>query len=74
MTFDTNLRYRKDELKLEKGDHGKVMLENRYIMEVKVLDTLPLWFVNILNDLEIRPASYSKYGEIFKKEEIDNYV
>ncbi len=69
ITIDSNLRYRKDDLKLEDGDKGKKYFDDdRYIMEIKTLDSMPLWLTNILSKLKIYPISFSKYGEIYKKE------
>jgi len=69
ITFDSNLRSRRDDLKLESGDYGELYFDNpHYIMEIKTLDSLPLWLTKILSDLKIYPKSFSKYGSIYKKE------
>ena len=69
ITLDSNLRSRKDKLSLELGDKGKLYFdEDMYIMEIKTLDSLPLWLVNNLSDLGIYPVSFSKYGSIYKKD------
>ena len=69
ITFDSNLRSRRDDLRLESGDYGELYFdEPHYIMEVKTLDSLPLWFTKILSELKIYPKSFSKYGSIYKKE------
>ena len=69
ITIDSNLRYRKDHLSLEYGDNGKKYFDDdRYIMEIKTLNSMPLWLTNILSKLKIYPISFSKYGEIYKKE------
>ena len=68
ITFDTNLRYRDDELRLEYGSSGKLLFDKpMYIMEVKTLGGLPIWFSNILSELKIYPNSFSKYGNVYKK-------
>lgn len=68
ITFDTNLRYRDDELRLENGSSGKLVFNKpMYIMEIKTLGGLPLWFSNILSGLKIYPNSFSKYGNVYKK-------
>lgn len=73
ITFDQNLRSRKEDLNLEYGDAGKLHFkDNTYIMELKTLDSLPLWFTKVINKLKIYPTSFSKYGKIYiknKKEE-----
>ena len=77
ITFDTNIRSRYEDLKLEYGDAGKLLFkEEKYVMELKALDALPLWFTSILSSLKIYPISFSKYGSIHTnkiKEEL-NYV
>ena len=69
ITFDKNIRSRTDNLYLEKGDNGMLLLDkNCYIMEVKTLGAYPLWFVQILSELNIYPTSFSKYGNVYKKQ------
>lgn len=73
ITFDKNLRSREEDLRLEEGDAGKLFSkENLYIMEIKSLASIPMWFAKILSELKIYPQSFSKYGNIYKqsKEEL----
>ena len=37
-------------------------------MESKILGATPLWFTRILSELAIYPVSFSKYGNIYKKD------
>ena len=67
VTFDYDLRSREDELRLELGDNGNLYNKSIYIMEVKSLNAMPLWFTKILSDMKIYPRSFSKYGEIYKE-------
>lgn len=68
ITFDSNLRSRNYDLRLEMGDYGDYYFpEPTYIMELKTLGALPLWFAKKLGELEIYPTSFSKYGNIYKK-------
>mgnify|MGYP004522104373 CR=1 FL=1 len=68
VTFDFNIRYRTEDIGLENGDSGKLLLKNdECIMEVKTLDSLPIWFVEILSEFKIYPSSFSKYGNVYKK-------
>ena len=68
ITFDQNIRSREEDLKLEYGDAGKLYFKDKtYIMELKTLDSLPLWFTKIINELKIYPTSFSKYGKIYMK-------
>lgn len=69
ITFDKNIRSRTDNLYLEKGDNGMLLLDkNCYIMEVKTLGAYPLWFAQLLSELNIYPTSFSKYGNVYKKQ------
>lgn len=69
ITFDTNLRSRKEDLRLELGDAGKrYFKEEIYIMEIKTLDAIPLWLVRNLSELQIYPISFSKIGSIYRKD------
>ena len=69
ITFDKNIRSRTDNLYLENGDNGMLLLDKIcYIMEVKTLGAYPLWFAQILSELNIYPTSFSKYGNVYKKQ------
>lgn len=77
ITFDQNIRYRTEDLKLELGDAGKRILpKNTYVMEVKTTFSYPLWFTDILLELHIYPTSFSKYGTAYQNmiKEGKNYV
>lgn len=68
LTFDKNLRFRTLDLELNMGDCGKKYFkDDMYILEIKTLNSIPLWFVNVLSELKIYPQSFSKYGNIYKK-------
>lgn len=68
VTFDQNIRYRTQELALEKGSSGALVApEIDFLMEVKALGAYPLWFVQLLNDYDIRKGSFSKYAETYKR-------
>ena len=67
ITFDTNIISRDYDLKLDKGDYGlKLIGEDTYLMEVKALGSMPIWFTNALSELKIYPISFSKYGKIYQ--------
>ena len=69
LTFDFNIRSRKDNLYIEKNVLNENLFDYKYyVMEVKTLGSMPLWFVEILSELKIYPVSFSKYGEVYKKE------
>ncbi len=68
ITVDQNLRSRENDLKLELGDDGEPYFDDaRYIMEIKVLDAMPLWLTKTLATYKIYPTSFSKVGSIYKK-------
>lgn len=67
LTFDTNIRFRNRELDLSRGDYGTVILdESQYILEIKCVDSMPLWLTHELDRLKIYPSPYSKYGTAYK--------
>lgn len=69
VTFDRNIRSRRTNMGLEKGDKGELLLpEGYYLMESKILGATPIWFTEILSALAIYPVSFSKYGNIYKKD------
>lgn len=72
ITIDSNIRSRTTNINLEKGDAGKLLLDNKYILEVKVLGAFPVWLTNILSELKIYKTSFSKYGEVYKNQIIKN--
>lgn len=68
ITFDGNITYREEELRLEKGVWGEKLLDpHMRIMEIKIPNAMPLWLSMLLDQLKIYPASYSKYGEAYKR-------
>lgn len=67
ISFDRNIRTRRNELRLESGDYGEKLLADGYVlMEVKTSLAKPLWLCQLLSALEIRRQSFSKYGTEFK--------
>ena len=68
MTFDFDVRSREEDLDLTKGDKGVLLSkEEKVILEIKVRDAYPFWLVQALEQLAIYPGSFSKYGSIYKK-------
>ncbi|MDF2615187.1 MAG: hypothetical protein K0S71_2973 [Clostridia bacterium] len=68
VTFDCNIKTRRNELHLEKGDFGDQLLERgQYLMEVKISRSMPLWLADVLAELRIYKTSFSKYGTEYKK-------
>lgn len=68
VTFDTNIRSRTNDLKLENGSYGTLLFDdNTHLMEVKITNSTPLWFTKLLSKHQIYPSSFSKYGSVYKK-------
>lgn len=67
ITLDYNIRYRIEDIELEKGDAGNLLNKNLYIMEAKAQNTYPNWFIKLLEKEKLYPNSFSKYGTIYKK-------
>mgnify|MGYP003571390627 CR=1 FL=1 len=74
ITFDNNVRYSKNILKLDDLDSEEVLFKSGYIMEIKTLESVPIWFNKILDELNIYPTSYSKIGKIYTKIGGESYV
>ncbi len=68
VTFDQNIRSRDFDLLLEKDtDTTKLLKDGYYLMEVKISNAMPLWFVKVLTELEIHSTSFSKYGNVYRR-------
>ncbi len=68
ISFDTNIRTRRDQLRLEKGDFGELLLDdNLWLMEIKAEKAIPVWVGEMLSEYEIFPVSFSKYGTEYQK-------
>lgn len=67
ISFDMNIRSRRDNLDFKNGFHGRNLLpEDTYVMEIKTSTAKPLWLTAMLSELEIKRQSFSKYGTEFK--------
>lgn len=67
ITFDTNIRTRRTEVGLEKGNQGELLIGNDFrLMEVKSSEAVPAWFTKLLSEKEIFSISFSKYGTEYK--------
>lgn len=68
ITFDFNIRYRKEQLAHTIDDQGEsVAPEIDVLMEVKALGAYPVWFSDLLSELEIYPTSFSKYAQTYQR-------
>ncbi len=74
VTFDTNIRTRRKDVGLEKGNYGELLIGNDvWLMEVKSSKAIPLWFTKLMEEKDIKAVSYSKYGTEYKKHLINEY-
>lgn len=70
ITFDTNIRSRTEDLRLDHGSHGTLLFnDNTHLMEVKITNSTPLWFSKLLTKHQTYNTSFSKYGNIYKKQQ-----
>ncbi len=66
ITFDTNIRYRLDELCLSASRKDqKILDEDKVLLEIKVMDRYPIWLIQALSKLKLQRTSFSKYGTIY---------
>ena len=73
LTFDTHILYREEQKELDKGIWGKELLPaGMRVMEIKIPNAMPLWLSAILDELEIYPASFYKYGTAYLNEFLKN--
>lgn len=68
ITIDSNIRSRNKNLNLSLGDMGELLLkENQHLIEIKTDSSFPMWLSAALAKFQIYPVSFSKYGNIYKK-------
>ncbi|MBR4668680.1 MAG: polyphosphate polymerase domain-containing protein [Butyrivibrio sp.] len=64
ITFDTNIRWRTNNLSLSEGNVGKdILLPGQHLMELKIAGAMSMELARILDELNIRQTSFSKYGK-----------
>lgn len=69
VTFDGNILWRDESLSLEQGFWGQSLLEPGWrLMEIKIPGAMPLWLGKLLDELQIYPVSFSKYGRAYEKQ------
>lgn len=69
MTLDANIRYRADEPRFCEGMGGEMLLSpSERLLEIKTGDAMPMWLAKTLDDEKIYPQTFSKYGNAYKKE------
>jgi hypothetical protein len=68
ITFDTEIQWRDTDLWLEYGSWGNQLLQdNERLMEIKIPGAMPIWLAHILDEMEIYPISFSKYGKGYQQ-------
>lgn len=66
ITFDTNVRARDTDCRLENGSHGEYLLpEDVILMEIKTGGAMPVWLARALSQCGILPGKFSKYGTAY---------
>ena len=74
VTFDTDIRYRREELTLDSDPWGKPLLKaGQVLMELKIAGGLPQWMAHALSAAKIFPTSYSKYGTAYGDMEAEGF-
>ncbi len=67
ITFDSNIRYRRDDLDLRLGDYGAPVTD-MVVMELKSERAIPFWMLELLRSQKIYKTAFSKYGTAYKGE------
>jgi hypothetical protein len=69
VTFDTNIRTRRYDLKLERGDYGEPLMDKgEWLMEIKAERSIPLWLTKLLSEYKIYRTGFSKYGTEYERQ------
>jgi hypothetical protein len=67
ITFDSNIRWRAEDLDFSKGPWGAPLLaKDEYLMELKIDKSIPLFLADQLTRLKIFPISFSKYRTAYE--------
>ena len=67
VTFDTEIRYRREELTLDSDTWGvPILAPGQVLMEVKAAGGIPIWMAHVLSERGIFKTSFSKYGTAYQ--------
>ena len=67
-TFDRSICYRTEDMSLTAPVGGRqLLLPGWSLMEIKTASSIPMWMIEAMEAGEIRQASFSKYGEAYKR-------
>ena len=73
LTFDTNIRSRRENPTFEYGTDGEQLLPpDKYLMEIKIPYTMPIWLARFLSEHQIYNSSFSKYGKEYEYHVTEN--
>lgn len=73
ITFDRNIRTRRENPTFEYGTDGEQLLpEDKYLMEIKIPMAMPMWLARYLSTHGIYNSSFSKYGKEYEYRVTDN--
>ena len=63
VTFDTDVRFRMDDLHFLRPGKGHCILpQDKMLIEIKALGGMPLWMSRALSEYAIYPTAFSKFG------------
>ena len=66
ITFDTNIRARRSDLRMESGDYAEELFhQDLWLMEIKTINNFPVWLSRLLSQYKIYSTSFSKYGYFY---------
>lgn len=76
VTFDTNVRARRENLKLEDYESGHVLLDSgQWFMKIKVKNSVPLWLSKLLSEFKVfRSNSHNIKISLEWDHTIKNYI
>lgn len=75
ITFDEEILWRKEDLSLCAGIYGNAFMpKNQVLMEIKTAGALPMWLVKILSENNIYKTSFSKYGMVYQKIQLEHEI
>jgi hypothetical protein len=73
MTFDRNVHIRRKNFVFGESDEDDFLIDdNTYIMEIKILGSMPMWLARLLSENELYSHGFSKYGVKYKQDAKDH--
>ena len=67
VTFDSNIRTRRENPTFEYGTDGEQILRpDQHLMEIKIPEAMPMWLARYLSENQIYNSSFSKYGKEYE--------